>query len=538
MMNSRRILWKNVLLAGLSCVMLINSSCIDYIDNVNPDGITEDMMAKDNLKTGSFFAQMLRNVVLFNDGSNLDSDYQVAQAMVGDIFAGYVSSTYAGYNGVHNASYYFISGWTNMMFEKAYTNIMAPWNSLVTIADEQGLSEVSALATVVKVAGMHRVADTYGPILYCNYGSSSTLSSTYDSLEDIYKRFFEELDEAIDVLTNYVHGNVDAALLENYDLVYGGDVQKWVKFANTLRLRLAMRVYYADATLAQTEAEKSIQNSIGVITAKSDRTELQHTSALIYHHPLYEIAYDFNNGEARMSAAMDSYLNGYNDPRLSVYFKAASSDGGYHGVRIGITPSSWGNYSGNLISNLNMDDTSTPITWMTAAESYFLRAEGAVRGWNMGGTAEDLYNQGIETSMDENGVSSAYAAYVEDKTSTPANFEDVVGSESTSALSSITIAWDDTESDEVKQERIITQKWIAMYPDGPEGWAEFRRTGYPKLFPVVHNNSNGTIDTDIQVRRSPYPQSEYTTNATGVATGVAKLGGQDNGGTKLWWDKK
>ena len=156
----------------------------------------------------------------------------------------------------------------------------------------------------------------------------------------------------------------------------------------------------------------------------------------------------------------------------------------------------------------------------------------------MGGTAEDLYNQGIETSMDENGVSSAYAAYVEDKTSTPANFEDVVGSESTSALSSITIAWDDTESDEVKQERIITQKWIAMYPDGPEGWAEFRRTGYPKLFPVVHNNSNGTIDTDIQVRRSPYPQSEYTTNATGVATGVAKLGGQDNGGTKLWWDKK
>jgi hypothetical protein len=86
--------------------------------------------------------------------------------------------------------------------------------------------------------------------------------------------------------------------------------------------------------------------------------------------------------------------------------------------------------------------------------------------------------------------------------------------------------------------RIITQKWIAMWPDGPEGWAEYRRTGFPRLFPVVTNNSNGTINTNTQVRRLPYPASEYRLNADGVATGVAKLGGPDTGGTRLWWDKE
>jgi hypothetical protein len=156
----------------------------------------------------------------------------------------------------------------------------------------------------------------------------------------------------------------------------------------------------------------------------------------------------------------------------------------------------------------------------------------------MGGTAKDLYEQGIAVSFDENGVSDD--TYATDGTSTPIAFTDNADGSSynASAPSDITIAWIETESFERNLERIITQKWIAMYPDGPEGWAEFRRTGYPKLFPVVNNNSNGTIDTDEQVRRIPYPDSEYDTNSAGVQTGITLLGGQDNGGTKLWWDKK
>lgn len=77
-----------------------------------------------------------------------------------------------------------------------------------------------------------------------------------------------------------------------------------------------------------------------------------------------------------------------------------------------------------------------------------------------------------------------------------------------------------------------------MYPDGPEGWSEYRRTGYPELIPVVVNGSNGTIDTELQVRRLPYTRDEKINNAEGVASGIAALGGADNGGTKLWWDKR
>ena len=90
----------------------------------------------------------------------------------------------------------------------------------------------------------------------------------------------------------------------------------------------------------------------------------------------------------------------------------------------------------------------------------------------------------------------------------------------------------------MKLEKIITQKWIAMYPNGQEAWSEFRRTGYPKVIPVVNNLSNGTIDTDIQVRRMTFPRSEYANNAAAVKEATSLLGGADNGGTKLWWDKK
>ena len=254
----------------------------------------------------------------------------------------------------------------------------------------------------------------------------------------------------------------------------------------------------------------------------------------------------FNAGEIRMSAAMDSYMNGYNDPRRTAYFKTAADDGGYHGVRCGTgnISSKVSAYAGAKISKLNIDKTTTPIVWMTAAESYFLRAEGALRGWNMGGTAQHFYEAGVKISFQEAGVSSA-DNYLANDELTPAAYEDKTGDGNDAASpSSITIAWDESAGFEKNLERIITQKWIAMYPDGPEGWSEFRRTGYPKLFPVVRNDSNGKISTSVQIRRLPYPQSEYTTNSAAVNSAVSVLNGEsnngtgDNGGTTLWWDKK
>lgn len=531
--------WNKVPLLSIGLVIL-SFACTDSFEdyNTNEHEATEEMMAHDNLKSGAFFSQMQRNTILFKDGINLSSDYQVAQGLTSDLYSGYIAPTGTWYAGVHNGSYYLISNWIEKSFVSGFSGVMPAWQSIVKIADEQDLPEVAALATVVKVFAMHRIADTYGPIPYCNYGSGS-LQNDYDALDEVYKQFFSELDEAIDILTQFAIGNPSARVLDNYDLVYNGDVTKWVKFANTLRLRLALRIVYADPSLAQNEAEKSITNSIGVISEVNERAFLQRSSNLVYYHPLYDIAYNFNAGEVRMGATMDAYMNGYNDPRLSAYFKPAASDGGYHGVRLGIATSVWTRYVGDNISNLNIDESATPIVWMTAAESYFLRSEGALRGWNMGGNSMELYEKGISVSFDENNVKGA-DSYIVDDLSTPISFTDNAEGSSLNAAapSDISIAWNEADDFERKLERIITQKWIALYPDGPEGWAEFRRTSYPKLLPVVTNNSNGAIDTDIQIRRIPYPQSEYNNNNDGVLVGVSKLAGPDNGGTKLWWDKK
>ena len=146
------------------------------------------------------------------------------------------------------------------------------------------------------------------------------------------------------------------------------------------------------------------------------------------------------------------------------------------------------------------------------------------------------YENGITLSFQQHGASGA-AAYIADNSSTPADYVDPVNaSNSIAAMSTITIAWDAAATNEEKLEKIITQKWIAMFPEGQEAWSEYRRTGYPKIFPVVSNQSGGVVDTDIQIRRIPFVDSEKSTNATGVTGAVSLLGGADNAGTRLWWD--
>lgn len=527
-------LYKYLLFAA---VAMGSVSCTDSFNDINTNHheATDGMLETDNLRIGAFFSQMQQRVVLFKDGTGKaeSSDYQVAQGLTADLYSGYIGATGTWRSGRTTAAYYMVDGWYNQMFSRGFSEVMTAWQKVHKACEDMNMPVASAVADIVKIEAMHRVTDMYGPIPYTTFGSG-TIGSAYDTQEAVYNKFLEELDNAINVLTPYAE--TGASALSDYDFVYGGDVANWVRFANTLRLRLAMRVVYANPSLAQTEAEKSISNSIGVIETAAQRAELQH-GKLNYFHPYYDIAYTFNDGEARMNASMDSYMNGYNDPRLSKYFKPAASDGKYHGVRLGVQNMAPSKYAGSNVSNLNVDNSSTPIVWMTAAESYFLRAEGALRGWNMGGTAKEFYEAGIKMSFDENSAGSA-DNYINDNTSKPADYEDPTGDgNSKSAMSQITIKWEDGNF-EKSLERIITQKWIALYPDGPEGWAEFRRTGYPKLFPVVTNYSSSVVSSDTQIRRCPFPTSEYNTNPDGVKTGVAALGGADNIGTKLWWDKK
>jgi hypothetical protein len=256
-------------------------------------------------------------------------------------------------------------------------------------------------------------------------------------------------------------------------------------------------------------------------------------------NPLNEIwdAY----ADTRMGATMECYMNGYSDPRRPAYFTAQPYNNiDYRGVRTGVALTANRRTQYNARCATPKVGSSDPLQWLVASESYFLRAEGAVRGWNMGGTAEELYNLGIKTSFDQAGV-SGYDAYIADETAKPTNFVDASTTTfnyTYNPANGLTIKWDNAATDEVKQERIITQKYLAIFPDGQEAWSEFRRTGYPKVIPVNTNSSGGTINTAIQIRRLVFPTTEYANNTEEVQKAVTLIGGADNGGVKLWWDKK
>ena len=174
---------------------------------------------------------------------------------------------------------------------------------------------------------------------------------------------------------------------------------------------------------------------------------------------------------------------------------------------------------------------------MNASEVCFLRAEGvAVFGWDMGGTAEVFYNNGIKLSMEDYGVADGYEAYISDDTSVPAQFFDPSGQNPwNGTIPAVTIKWDDTLDPEAKQQKIITQKWIANWKLGNEAWADYRRTGYPFLIPVAYSG-NSDVDINRGPQRLPYPAAEYTDNLANVQKAVADyLKGPDNWSTKLWW---
>lgn len=528
----------SIILLTAVMTLLSFSACTDNFDDYNKDnyGVTDELKKADWLYLGGYIPQMEKSIYYNNSGGNWE--FQIAQNLNGDLFSGYLVPPTPYNNDKNNANYFMMPGWNGFSFGLYNNNIMKPWSKIKELTlDKKEFLEVYGVALILKVAGMHRMTDLYGPIPYSKYGQGG-VSSVYDSQADIYNQFFKELDEAVGYLDAHLKSDrKDVKALLKYDIIYKSDYNKWIKWANSLRLRLAIRISKVDPAKAKTEAEKAIAG--GVITLNSENVKVP-TATM--GHPITIIAFDYN--DTRMGADMQSILNGFKDPRISKYFSPATDKDPkikdkYIGVRQGIyvvDKTLRVGYS-NMGEMYNMDNRYiTPIVLMQASEVYFLRAEGALRGWNMGGTAKDLYEQGIKTSFDYAAVSGA-DMYMNDATSVPTDYVDFKNANyNAPAASKITIKWDDAATNEIKLEKIITQKWIAMYPEGAEAWAEFRRTSYPKLFPIVENNSAGEISSTVMIRRLPYPDGEKSNNTTEVNKAIQMLGGKDSPGAKLWWD--
>lgn len=526
------------MIAGcIGCVMSLVSCTKNYADyNTNPYVPTLEQLDADNYITGRNFPNMMDAVLPAADvgssGTDFANSYQISNNLAGDVFSGFMGQAGDWGGNTNHLTYGFNLDWVNEQF-KLTGKLMAAWVDIKRGTDLTRDSVQFSVAQLIKITGIARSTDMYGPIPYTSL-ATGTFTPAYDSQDKIYYSFFPELDKAIHIL--YTLGASSGKPLAKYDKIYGGDYLAWAKYGNSLKLRLAMRLAYVDAANSRKYAEEAILHPAGLITLKSEGA-LQGavSTSFPYKNPLVTLTETY--AETRMGATMQSILSGYKDPRMATYFNLSTIPGKtteFAGVRTGI------NVTRSLyqpFSTLKVT-ASTPLPWLQASEVYFLRAEGALRGWNMGGTASSFYESGIRAAFEESGASMP-ADYLTNSTLKPTNYVDPANpSNNATALSTVTVVWNDAAAFEEKLERIITQKWIALYPNGQEAWTEFRRTGYPKLFPIALNRSGGTVSSAIQVRRLPYPRLQYQENGANVAQALTVLGGSDNGGTKLWWDKK
>lgn len=461
-------------------------------------------------------------------------NYQVAQNLFADQYCQYFAcdATY-----FQSDRLFIRQDWVGAAFNPMYTDVLPQLQSILTSTDS--LTAEHALAEVWWVYTFHRVTDYWGPIPYFSAGQPA-VSVPYDAQDKIYDDFFKRLDAAAAVLKT----KTGSTPYGSYDLIYGGDVTKWLKFTNTLRLRLALRVSKVDPARAKKEGEAAIAD--GLLTTSPDDDALVQRSTKGSDGNGLSIMSDWN--EFRMSAAMASVLNGYSDPRTSVYFVPAVNGGGYKGLRNGLSVAQLGLAPNTALTNSHVGPRwaspsaggistylATPQNVMATAEAYFLMAEASLLGWNVGGkTTQQLYEGGITQSMRQWGITDATVInnYIT-STATPVAPGDGLGSP---AVSNVPIKWSTDPTMQLPQ--IMTQKWLAMFPDGMEGWADWRRSHVMKLYTVVNSDNADIPDpSKAWIRRIPFLLTEQQNNAAAVKAAVPLLNGPDKVTTPLWWDK-
>ncbi len=522
--NQSRIIKKSI-----SCVALgllgFTVSCTDDFKrmNTNPTAIIE---LTENEYPGVFSRALA--------AGSYHPSFQTAQNLFADLYAQYYATTTGNFQ---SDRYFTHMGWASgSHWNPIYTGVVP---QLTTIMDNfETNTPENALANIWWAFSFSRLTDYYGPVPYFDAGIPAR-SVKYDAQEAIYDDFFKRVTAAVAVLENHKTAEPFAA----GDIIYKGDVNKWIKFANTFRLRCALRISKVDPARAKTEAEAAVK--AGVFETSDDEAMMVRTA--INSGDGNGISRIAGWGEFRMSATMESILKGYNDPRMTEFFQPAFNTGTYEGVRNGLSPAQLAQPLNTNDNNSNVGarwirNTGTGSGWenlyavpaeiMLTPESFFLRAEGVLNGWDMGtGTAKEFYEKGIRLSMEHWGFTGAVVDEYIQGTSVPIAPGDGMNSD---PVTTIPVKWGATEA--IQREQIGTQKWLGLFPDGFEAWAEFRRSGYPKMYTVV-NSVNEDVPVGKFIRRFPFLDAEKNTNGEAVAAAAALLNGPDKASTPLWWDK-
>ncbi|UOR05687.1 SusD/RagB family nutrient-binding outer membrane lipoprotein [Hymenobacter aerilatus] len=390
----------------------------------------------------------------------------------------------------------------------------------------------AAIAKIMKVFDYQMLVDEYGDIPYTQaLQGASVITPKYDKAEDIYKDFIVKLDEAITEIKA-----VPAATAKpgTEDIIFRGDMNNWVKFANTLKLRILIRQSFVPTLNDYVKSEiAKLQSSDGFITTDVlvQPGYLQTTGKQNPFWNRYRAtpAADATarNYQAGTQYVIDQYKNN-NDPRLAQLYVRAN-DGTYKGLIPGDQApplggpaiSRWKDYGGILKGF----DAPSPI--MLAAESYFLQAEAKSRGFLSGG------DSGAGTDFN-NGIRASFVYFYTPAPSAPADSRVLgqVDSDYQTYLAANTnnpmVNWSTASNRADKLDKIIYQKYLAMNSvTGGEAWSEYRRTTYPK-FPASLESASSRADK-LPVRLL-YPQYEISTNPENIPSGVNQFT------SKIFWD--
>ena len=366
--------------------------------------------------------------------------------------------------------------------EEARTAVMNGPESAAAKAASIGAIEV------MEVMAYQYLVDLFGDVPYSE-ALSETNVPKYDAGSAIYMDLLARLDAAVADLSG-------SNTFGSSDIIYGGDAAAWKKAANSLMLRMAVRMIGYDAAAAKSWGEKAIAG--GVFMSSADDMRLYYSSAPPHTHPMWETLVQSGRTDYVASATLGDVLNGLMDPRRAGFFKnlggSDSVTGAPHGFQV--------NYYDYSQPGTALEDP----TWSHAAISYveveFLMAHAAVAGWTGAGDAATHYEAGVRASIEEWGGSSADAdAYM---------MHPLVAFSSTTAATQIGV-----------------QKWIAMYSNAFEAYAAVRMYDLPM--------QTAALAGTVTPTRYSYPLDEYSLNTTNVQAAAANYGGDDTF-AKVFWD--
>jgi len=370
-----------------------------------------------------------------------------------------------------------------------YAGTLQDAKNMYETAVEEENDKTKGIALVWHAYGYSILTDMFGDIPYTESLSAKDgiNAPVYDEQSAIYPALVDSLTNAVSYLNGA--GSIDGTA----DIMYGGDATGWIKFANSLKFRLLMRM----SSKTDVSSQLTDLMSQPMFTSNADQAAIPYLETNPNANPLWNTVVFGVREEHRMSSTLIDELVSLNDPRLSVYAEE-NADGEYRGKPNGINSVPNDDYNYTNVSGIGEYylQPDLPGIFMSYSELEFFKAEAAASGF-IGGSAADFYNSAVVANFEWNGIGASAPAYLSNNP-----YSDVEG--------------------------IHLQKWIALYGQGVEAWTEWRRTKVPALTPAI----DGVVN-EVPSRLN-YPAAEQSLNSGNYSSAVSRQGA-DVLTTPIWW---